>query len=148
MEAGLITKREIMDDSILPDMHAQHPPPQFGGEQDKSEPIIELSLGVPNLVTNVVNNGNIPAPKRRKRKLAESLPNMNGFFDKHDPKEDKFDVIGKNIAYKLRDLSPDVSLVAEKLISDILYEAAVGNISKHSRINIFDADPAVVLPMN
>lgn len=52
--------------------------------------------------------------------------------------EDKFDVTGKNIANKLRDLSGETALMAEKFISDILFEAALGRISRNTKMTLSD----------
>lgn len=62
--------------------------------------------------------------------------------------EDEFDVIGKNIAYKLRKLSKETAVVTEKLLMDVLFEAHVGNINRQSKVTISQgtAEPSVVHP--
>lgn len=50
--------------------------------------------------------------------------------------EDEFDVVGKNVANKLRKLSTDMATITEKFIMDILFEAQLGNINRHSKLNI------------
>lgn len=45
-------------------------------------------------------------------------------------------MVGKNVSNKLRDLPPDAALMAEKFISDILFEAALGNISRHTKMSL------------
>lgn len=44
--------------------------------------------------------------------------------------EDEYDIIGKNIAAKLRRLPHSQSVYAEKLIYDVLFEAELGNLNK------------------
>lgn len=61
-------------------------------------------------------------------------------------KEDQCSVIGKNIAFKLRELPNETRLVTEKIIiNDILFEAQMGNITKHTRFNLQDTHTNVQL---
>lgn len=53
-------------------------------------------------------------------------------------KEDKFDVIGKNLANKLRELPDDVAIVTEKMLYDIIFEANMGNVTKFTKIMLHD----------
>lgn len=53
--------------------------------------------------------------------------------------EDEFDIVGKNIANKLRRLPSKTAVVTEKLVMDILFEAFLGNINKYSKINIHNS---------
>lgn len=62
------------------------------------------------------------------RKVEEQLDNQHV--------EDEFDIIGKNIAHKLRKLPRDTAIITEKLIMDVLFESHLGNISKDSKINV------------
>jgi len=60
-------------------------------------------------------------------------------------KEDRYSVIGKNIAFQLRDLPNEAMLVTEKIINDVLFEAQMGNITKHTRFNLQDTRTNVQL---
>lgn len=60
-------------------------------------------------------------------------------------KEDRYSVIGKNIAFKLRNLPNEAMLVTEKIINDVLFEAQMGNITKHTRFNLQDTRTNVQL---
>jgi hypothetical protein len=46
--------------------------------------------------------------------------------------EDGFDIIGKNVAEKLRNLPPQMKLFAEKVINDCLFEAELGTLNRYS----------------
>ncbi|GFN77972.1 hypothetical protein PoB_000447800 [Plakobranchus ocellatus] len=48
--------------------------------------------------------------------------------------EDQFDSFGKTIAHKLRNVSHEQSIHAQKLISDVLYEAELGALSRSSTV--------------
>lgn len=53
--------------------------------------------------------------------------------------EDRCDIIGKNVAMKLRALDAKQIIVAEKLINDLLFEAEIGNLTpEHAYINMRD----------
>ena len=53
--------------------------------------------------------------------------------------EDRCDIIGKNVAMKLRALEAKQILVAEKLINDLLFEAEIGHLTpEHAYINMRD----------
>lgn len=71
--------------------------------------------------------------KRIRNKADEVLEKVNA---KLDISEDKFDVAGKNIANKLRDLPREAALMADKLISDVLFEAALGNITRNTKMSL------------
>lgn len=48
-------------------------------------------------------------------------------------KDDRFDIFGKNVAVKLRDLPKDQRLMSEKIINDTLFQAEMGNL-RHTEI--------------
>lgn len=48
--------------------------------------------------------------------------------------DDKFDTSGKNIANKLRTLPPEIAIVTEKLLCDVLFEAQMGNITRFTKV--------------
>ncbi|KAF7392952.1 hypothetical protein HZH66_008785 [Vespula vulgaris] len=78
-----------------------------------------------------------PVIRRRKSEEPESndflkIPHNNSIV-----MEDEFDAIGRNVAAKLRNMRLDQRIIAEKLLSDILFEAQLGALkvlkSKYSR---------------
>ncbi|XP_050303709.1 uncharacterized protein LOC126741360 [Anthonomus grandis grandis] len=71
--------------------------------------------------------------KPKQRNLCDSvLLRVQQELDSKKEK-DEYDIVGKNVANKLRGLPKEVSLVAEKLITDILFEAQLGNINRNTR---------------
>ncbi|CAL1540797.1 unnamed protein product [Lymnaea stagnalis] len=55
-----------------------------------------------------------------------------------DNKEDRFDIFGKNVAVKLRDLQIHQRILAEKLINDALYEAELGHLTESYQLVNYD----------
>jgi len=49
-------------------------------------------------------------------------------------KEDMFEITGKYVASKLRILTKEQKIMAEKLISDVLYEAQLRSLTRNSRL--------------
>lgn len=49
-------------------------------------------------------------------------------------KNEEFDVIGQNVAYKLRSLPREVKIILEKVINDILFEYEMGSINKYQNV--------------
>lgn len=86
---------------------------------------------------------NRPNFKRKCNKAEEVLEKVSKQLDAE--KEDQYSVIGKNIAFKLRELPNETRLVTEKIINDILFEAQMGNITRHTRFNLQDTRTNVQL---
>lgn len=63
---------------------------------------------------------------------------LSTVIQKLNKDDDQFDIIGKNVAFKLRSLSTEKSIVAEKLINDILFEANVANITNYTKIKLYE----------
>ncbi|CAH1997081.1 unnamed protein product [Acanthoscelides obtectus] len=93
----------------------------------------------------VFSHPNSPSPSeysisnsgiKRKRNAEDLLDEVVEKINRKLDNEDRFDVAGKHIANKLRDLSKESALVAEKFISDILFEAALGNISRYTEMSL------------
>lgn len=97
---------------------------------------------------DVQNRASPSLPRSRKRPKTQADDVLGKVCEKLDIKEDKFDIIGKNIACKLRDLPLEVALFAEKFIMDILFEGAMGNITRNSRLNLYDQQPQTYYPPN
>jgi len=57
------------------------------------------------------------------------LLSVKDHFKQPRIKDDRFDVFGKNVAMKLRDVSNCQRVLAEKLINDILFEAEMNNLT-------------------
>ncbi|XP_050668606.1 uncharacterized protein LOC126967941 [Leptidea sinapis] len=95
--------------------------------------------------SNNNNSSRPPKPCKTKRKdesLAnEVLESVRDHFKRPRPivTEDRCDIIGKNVAMKLRALDAKQIIVAEKLINDLLFEAEIGNLTpEHAYINMRD----------
>jgi len=51
-----------------------------------------------------------------------------------------FEITGKNVASKLRILTKEQRIIAEKLINDVLYEAQLGILTRNSRLSMHLTD--------
>ncbi|CAH1987094.1 unnamed protein product [Acanthoscelides obtectus] len=72
-----------------------------------------------------------PTPKSQKpddqtQLTKEVLATVNNHFKRPRTADDRFDIVGKNVAMKLRDLTNDQRRLAEKFINDVLFEAEGG----------------------
>jgi hypothetical protein len=87
--------------------------------------------------SDVISN-HIATPKTfsRKRKMSPSYAVLSLVNDRFQDlgKEDKFETTGKNVASKLRILNKEQRVIAEKLITDVLYEAQLGSLTRNSRL--------------
>lgn len=59
-----------------------------------------------------------------------------------DEKEDEFDVTGKHIGNKLRNVTRDQMIFAERIIMDVLYEAQLGTLNRSSKLQVNQEIPA------
>lgn len=50
--------------------------------------------------------------------------------------EDVFDAIGKNVAHKLRGMSEHQRIIAEKIISDVMYHGQMENLTMQSQLQL------------
>jgi hypothetical protein len=55
-------------------------------------------------------------------------------------KEDMFEITGKHVASKLRILTKEQRIIAEKLINDVLYAAQLGTLTRNSRLILSEPD--------
>ncbi|KAL9708320.1 hypothetical protein quinque_011838 [Culex quinquefasciatus] len=55
---------------------------------------------------------------------------FHGSYLYQPPAEDRFDVYGRNVAMKLRQLPNDQRMLAEKAINDVLFEAEMGTLQR------------------
>ncbi|GFR58525.1 protein stand still [Elysia marginata] len=60
------------------------------------------------------------------------------------PAEDQFDNFGKMMAQKLRDLPRDQRIIAEKLFSEVMFEAELGNLIRQSTLTLAWAYPTAL----
>lgn len=68
--------------------------------------------------------------KRSRDKCDTLLESIEQHFKKPKQKEDRYDILGKNIAVKLRDISNSTQkLIAEKLMYDALFLAEMGQLN-------------------
>lgn len=74
-----------------------------------------------------------PRSKKAKTKADQILEKVATALDSTD---DRFVTIGKNFANKLRDLPKETAILAEKFMTDILFEAELGNLTRSSKIKI------------
>ncbi|CAH0562766.1 unnamed protein product [Brassicogethes aeneus] len=87
------------------------------------------------------SGGSVQSKKRLKPNADDILKKVDRQLDEARRHDDEFDIIGKNIANKLRQLPKETAMVTEKLMLDILYEAQFGGVDKHSRINLYKISP-------
>lgn len=82
-----------------------------------------------------------PRPPKRTSKSQSDLTNsvlqsVQEHFKQPKLQEDRFDVFGKNIAMKLRDLPKETRVITEKFINDAIFEAEMGNLTASHKIMI------------
>lgn len=74
-----------------------------------------------------------PGANKRKMKTydltSEVLSSVRDHFKKPKEQMDRFELLGKSIAMRLRELGKRQALIAEKKINDILYEAELSNLT-------------------
>lgn len=52
--------------------------------------------------------------------------------------DDLYDTIGKNVARKLRDMTDDQRIHAERLINEVMYHGQMENLTPTSKLTILD----------
>uniref|UniRef100_A0A182X0A5 MADF domain-containing protein n=1 Tax=Anopheles quadriannulatus TaxID=34691 RepID=A0A182X0A5_ANOQN len=92
-----------------------------------------------------MDSSNVAEPSSGKRKYSSidqgvdtrasygSASNNVPFTSK---REDAFDIFGKHVAYKLRSLNKQQSILAQKLINDVLFEGEMETLNRHCKISI------------
>ncbi|GFO42858.1 protein stand still [Plakobranchus ocellatus] len=100
-----------------------------GATPDQRHEVIEPRQGQSNL-----------APRRSSKRKSEqddllAIARERLLNPQPTPKEDAFDYFGKTMAHKLRDLPREQQIFAEKLCSDVMFEAALGRLSINSTIS-------------
>jgi len=84
--------------------------------------------------------------KGRKNLCEEVFETVNNKLQ--DEKNYEFDVIGQNVANKLRNLPREVKIISEKFINDILFESEMGNINKYTKMLLQPCQPLEPLRTN
>jgi len=84
--------------------------------------------------------------KRKKNLCEEVLETVNNKLQ--DEKNDEFDVIGQNVANKLRNLPREVKIISDKFINYILFESEMGNINKYTKMLLQPCQPLEPLRTN
>lgn len=69
-------------------------------------------------------------PKRRRVTEADSTIKTSSVL------EDVFDAIGKNVAHKLRGMPQQQRIIAEKIISDVMYHGQMENLTTNSHMEL------------
>jgi hypothetical protein len=84
----------------------------------------------PSIPSSDITSNRIATPKpfSRKREMSPSYAVLSLVNDRLQglEKGDMFEITGKNVASKLRTLTKEQKIIAEKLINDVLYEAQLG----------------------
>lgn len=84
-----------------------------------------------------VSESSTSSRKKSKRKIdmcEQILENVNKKLQ--NDSSDEFDIIGQNVAHKLRKLPKEVKIITEKMINDVLFEAEIGNINKATKLSL------------
>lgn len=87
--------------------------------------------------SNSASTTTTPSCTSSRKKKKTGTDEVLGLISKklrEDKEDDECDIVGKNIAAKLRKLSPEMKMYAEKVINDILFEAQLGNLSRYSSV--------------
>ena len=106
------------------------------------------SISRPSSAADKTNAASYRNPKRSKKSakvspnevllsvIAERIANLR--------QEDEFDTIGSNVAAKLRKMKPNMQLIAEKLINDVLYEGMTESLRTTTKL--ISSEPATSFP--
>lgn len=76
-------------------------------------------------------------PLKRKSEAALTkhvLLSVQNHFKRSASQDDRYDIFGKGVALKLRDLEKTQRLLAEKIINDTLFEAEMGKLTISHRV--------------
>ncbi|XP_021701701.1 uncharacterized protein LOC5576860 isoform X2 [Aedes aegypti] len=97
----------------------------------------ELIIPIDDFPTKEDTAGTIDLTNERKRKHeGATASDQNHFRTTVNNGEDRHDAFGRSIAFKLRALSDEQRIYAEKLIIDALHEAELGNLNKYCRLQL------------
>lgn len=92
-----------------------------------TEPIVEP------IESTSISANNRPQSRPPKKKadtiLNDVLMSVQNHFKRPAIREDRYDIFAKNIAIKMRELSKNQRIIAEKIINDTLFEGELGNLT-------------------
>lgn len=132
------------------------PPTTFNSGSVSNDPNnlhVSSPLGSPTL-SSASNLATITNSKRkRKSKIdqqADEVLTMVGerLRNSTTKDDDAFDIVGKNVAAKLRILPKETRIFTEKLINDLLFEAEMGNIDRNTKIFTSANNPTNLMNTN
>lgn len=82
--------------------------------------------------SSLATTSTTPFSSSSKRKQTQAIETPGLFSQKL--REDEYDIIGKNIAAKLRKLTPEMTIYAEKVINEALFEAQLNSLTRYSHV--------------
>lgn len=131
----LTYKMFILQSDVQEDEELMSPQSQYFEDSDLSTSTASTSTSA--LVSTPVLSSSIKKAVRPtlKRKVTKADEILDKVAQQLDAKEDKFDIIGKNLANKLRELPQDIAIITEKLLNDIVFEAQMGNVTRYTLQN-------------
>lgn len=93
---------------------------------------------IPALTRSTTKRQKIPQEKEFFNIATKTLANYNSSNNHNLPThiDDKFDAMGKKMAFDLRSLSPDQLIFAEKLMSDDIYYAKLNRLNEAAVVSI------------
>lgn len=98
----------------------------------------DLNQNISSPATSATSSSATRKSSKRKRQTkvdeADEVLTMVGERLRNQKADDAFNIFGNNVAAKLRTLPRQTRLYTEKLINDLLFEAEMGNIDKHTKI--------------
>lgn len=100
-------------------------------EENPSEPSVQIS----DSPLSIRRKKTIRKAEEQENLATEVLHTVQEHFKKPRVQEDRFDVIGKTIAIKLRGLPKQQMLIAEKLMNDTLFQAEMGSLTLSHRLD-------------
>ncbi|XP_071054690.1 uncharacterized protein [Onthophagus taurus] len=120
---------------------------QTGSENDADVDDIETDIPhpstpdmppTPSSATSISSKSSTNKPRRQKKSKVDtdSILQVVGEKLQNSRAEDEFDIVGRNVAEKLRKLDPNMRIIAEKLINDTLFEGQLGTLNRYAHIII------------
>lgn len=114
---------------------------------NSSQPATPHSVISEPLTPRSISQASSRAAKRRNDKCDEVLDVIQKRFTTPSNVDDKFTLIGKAWACKLRELSQEQAIHAEKLVNDIFYEAQLGTLNRYCTLHIQQQQNAFLQPL-
>lgn len=100
---------------------------------------LDLDYSPSPTTSNTSSSFSIGSKKRKKNNLCdELLQKVSNRLDQSSLDKDECSVIAQNVANKLRKLPSDKINIADKLLTDLLFEVQYGNVNQFTRVNLYD----------